>query len=312
MDKKHIVVQSFSKNIDLEKIKTLEKTHTYISDKLILDAINGVNVVSKDHHEVLKNKTGFSRILGELTGNSKIHQDMINENVIQGIIACTSWLQDHDRHLSRLDKRINENMNVIKDHFSKIKEKNRELEDKLNDFQQASINNFINIEERLKNIEIKTLIDQEIVKLESSDKYDIFKDYSLKIFIFMDNLFSGRFGLYDLNNQKENIDYLEDKLKVYLKREIGNNCLKDYINFEDIHNNIKDFDDLEKSAISYISNCQSTFLEHKQIRPIVSDLIKISSNDDISEFKKDIKNNSRISEFTTYEDYIRNTIREFK
>ena len=148
--------------------------------------------------------------------------------------------------------------NVIKDHFSKIKEKNRELEDKLNDFQQASINNFINIEERLKNIEIKTLIDQEIVKLESSDKYDIFKDYSLKIFIFMDNLFSGRFGLYDLNNQKENIDYLEDKLKVYLKREIGNNCLKDYINFEDIHNNIKDFDDLEKSAISYISNCQST------------------------------------------------------
>ena len=107
MDKKHIVVQSFSKNIDLEKIKTLEKTHTYISDKLILDAINGVNVVSKDHHEVLKNKTGFSRILGELTGNSKIHQDMINENVIQGIIACTSWLQDHDRHLSRLDKRIN-------------------------------------------------------------------------------------------------------------------------------------------------------------------------------------------------------------
>ena len=151
-------------------------------------------------------------------------------------------------------------MNVIKDHFSKIKEKNRELEDKLNDFQQASINNFINIEERLKNIEIKTLIDQEIVKLESSDKYDIFKDYSLKIFIFMDNLFSGRFGLYDLNNQKENIDYLEDKLKVYLKREIGNNCLKDYINFEDIHNNIKDFDDLEKSAISYISNCQSTFI----------------------------------------------------
>ena len=128
----------------------------------------------------------------------------------------------------------------------------------------------------------------------------------------MDNLFSGRFGLYDLNNQKENIDYLEDKLKVYLKREIGNNCLKDYINFEDIHNNIKDFDDLEKSAISYISNCQSTFLEHKQIRPIVSDLIKISSTDDISEFKKDIKNNSIISEFTTYEDYIRNTIREFK
>ena len=114
MDKKHIVVQSFSKNIDLEKIKILEKTHTYISDKLILDSINGVNVVAKDHHEVLKNKTGFSRILGELTGNSKIHQDMINENIIQGIIACTSWLQDHDRHFTRIDGRIYDSKLFVK------------------------------------------------------------------------------------------------------------------------------------------------------------------------------------------------------
>ena len=114
MSDKYKIIQAFNENINLEKIKILEKTHTYISDKLILDSINGVNVVAKDHHEVLKNKTGFSRILGELTGNSKIHQDMINENIIQGIIACTSWLQDHDRHFTRIDGRIYDSKVFVK------------------------------------------------------------------------------------------------------------------------------------------------------------------------------------------------------
>ena len=84
------------------------------------------------------------------------------------------------------------------------------------------------------------------------------------------------------------------------------------MSFEKIFKNVNSLNSLEKEAIYYISNHQCQFLETKGIISESNALIKICSNDDINIFKKDIKNNSIISEFTTYEDYIRNTIREFK
>ena len=100
------VIKAFGMEVSEENINSLRKNHDYISDKLILDAINGVNVVAKDHHKVLKSRQSIlSRTFGGITGSSKKHQDMINENVIEGINACAKWLQDHDRHLTRINKR---------------------------------------------------------------------------------------------------------------------------------------------------------------------------------------------------------------
>ena len=322
MDKKHIVVQSFAKDIDFEKIKTLEKTHTYISDKLILDSINGVNVVAKDHHEVLKNKTGFSRILGELTGNSKIHQDMINENIIQGIIACTSWLQDHDRHFTRIDGRIydltteleNTQEQILKfyNQHTNLKHKVEELKESFDNFIKSSQEMFSKFEDRIKKLEINSILNEEISFLKSDMKYKDFDDISLKLFVFFDNLFSGEFGFYCSLNKNYKLDYLESEIRNYIKDRNGNNYLNEYLSFEKIFKSLNNLNSLEKEAIYYISNHQCQFLETKGIISESNALIKLCSNDDINIFKKDIKNNSIISEFTTYEDYIRNTIREFK
>ena len=84
------------------------------------------------------------------------------------------------------------------------------------------------------------------------------------------------------------------------------------MSFEEIFKNINSLNLLGKEAISYISNHQCEFLETKNIISESSALIKISSNNDIKFFKQELKSNSRISEFTTYEDYIKNTIREFR
>ena len=46
-------------------------------------------------------------------------------------------------------------------------------------------------------------------------------------------------------------------------------------------------------------------------KSVISDLIKISSINDEVVFKKEIKENSKISEFITYENYIDMSIREF-
>ena len=86
----------------------------------------------------------------------------------------------------------------------------------------------------------------------------------------------------------------------------------DYINFEDIFYTISKIpDNLEKEAISYISNHQVDFLNMQNTKSVISDLIKISSINDEVVFKKEIKENSKISEFITYENYIDMSIREF-
>ncbi|MDY3205567.1 MAG: hypothetical protein RBR70_10900 [Arcobacter sp.] len=307
-NKQYDVINTFNKDIDIQKIKSLEKNHPYISDKLILDLINGVNVVARDHHETLKKKEGFNRFFGTLTGNSKKHQDMINENLIEGLNSCASWFLDHDKKLSSLDKRINGIVENTLNHFSKIKEKNKELEDKFKKFQEISINRFEKVEKEIKSLKIHTIIDREITSLEANTKYEMFEDISLKIFLFMDNLFSGELGLLDMT--KDDINYLKNKLLILIEKRNINKT--DYINFEDIFYTINKIpNNLEKEAISYISNHQVDFLNMQNTKSVISDLIKISSISNEDVFKKEIKENSKISEFITYENYIDMSIREF-
>lgn len=307
-NKQYDVINTFNKDIDIQKIKSLEKNHPYISDKLILDLINGVNVVARDHHETLKKREGFNRFFETLTGNSKKHQDMINENLIEGLNSCASWFIDHDKKLSSLDKRINGIVENTLNHFSKIKEKNKELEANFKKFQEISINRFEKIEKEIKSLKIHTIIDREITSLEANTKYEMFEGISLKIFLFMDNLFSGELGLLDMT--KDDINYLKDKLLILIKNRNINKT--DYINFEDIFYTINKIpDNLEKEAILYISNQQVDFLNMQNTKSVISDLIKISSISNENVFKKEIMENSKISEFITYENYIDMSIREF-
>lgn len=165
------VIKAFNVEISEENISALTKNHDYISDKLILDAINGVSVVAKDHHEILKSRQNIvSRAWGGITGSSKKHQDMINENVIEGINACSKWLQDHDRHLTRVDKRIfditceieNTQEQILKfySQHTKLKDRVGDLEDSFIQFVDISKNVFNNFEERILHLEVKSNIDK--------------------------------------------------------------------------------------------------------------------------------------------------------
>ena len=247
---------------------------------------------------------------------------MINENIIQGIIACTSWLQDHDRHFTRIDGRIydltteleNTQEQILKfyNQHTNLKHKVEELKESFDNFIKSSQEMFSKLEDRIKKLEINSILNEEISFLKSDMKYKDFDDISLKLFVFFDNLFSGEFGFYCSLNKNYKLDYLESEIRNYIKDRNGNNYLNEYLSFEKIFKSLNNLNSLEKEAIYYISNHQCQFLETKGIISESNALIKICSNDDINIFKKDIKNNSIISEFTTYEDYIRNTIREFK
>ena len=317
------VIKAFGMEVSEENINSLRKNHDYISDKLILDVINGVGVVAKDHHEALKSRQSIlSRTLGGITGSSKKHQDMINENVIEGINACAKWLQDHDRHLTRIDKRIfditcekeNTQEQILKFYSQHTKLKNRvgELEDSFIQFVDISKNRFNNFEERIIRLEVKSKIDKEISFLKSGEKYEKFL-LPLKIYSLIDNLFSGEVGLYfntNLKDNNENFVYLQSELINVVKSEIGNNYKNELIRFDDILENMTKLDSLEKDTISFISTQHYNHMINNKKYPEICDFMSISSSYDLENAKKEIRKQSNISEFLTYDDFLKISLKE--
>lgn len=311
------VIKAFNVEVSEENISALTKNHDYISDKLILDAINGVSVVAKDHHEILKSRQNIvSRTWGGITGSSKKHQDMINENVIEGINAFTKWLQDHDRHLTRVDKRIfditceieNTHEQILKFYSQHTKLKNRvgELENSFMQFVDISKNMFNNFEERIIHLEVKSKIDKEISLLRSGEKYQKFV-LPIKIYSLMDNLFSGEIGLYfntNLKNNNDNISYLKSELINLVKSEVGSNYKNELIRFDDILGNIQELNSLERDTISFISTQHYNQMINNKKYPEICDFISISSSYDFENAKKEIKKQSNISDFLTHENFI--------
>lgn len=317
------VIKAFNVEISEENISALTKNHDYISDKLILDVINGVGIVSKDHHEILKSRQSIvSRAWGGITGSSKKHQDMINENVIEGINACSKWLQDHDRHLTRIDKRIfditseieNTQEQILKFYSQHAKLKNRvvELEDSFIQFVDISKNVFNNFEERIIHLEVKSKIDKEISLLKSGEKYQNFV-LPLKIYSLMDNLFSGEIGLYfntNLKNNNDNILYLKSELINVVNNEVGSNYKNELIRFDDILENIQELNSLERDTISFISTQHYNQMINNKKYPEICDFISISSSYDFENAKKEIKKQSNISDFLTHGNFISILLKE--
>jgi hypothetical protein len=317
------VIKAFNVEVSEENISALTKNHDYISDKLILDVINGVGVVAKDHHEVLKSRQSIvSRTWGSITGSSKKHQDMINENVIEGINACSKWLQDHDRHLTRVDKRIfditceieNTQEQILKFYSQHRKLKNRvgELENSFVQFVDTSKNVFNNFEERIFHLEVKSKIDKEISSLKSGKKYEKLV-LPLKVYSLMDNLFSGEVGLYfntNLKNNDENILYLESELINVVKSEVGSNYKNELIRFDDILENIQELNSLERDTISFISTQHYNQMINNKKYPEICDLISLSSSYEFEKARNAIKEQSNISDFLTHGNFISILLKE--
>lgn len=317
------IIRAFNIEVNEENISDLAKNHDYISDKLILDIINGVGIVAKDHHKVLKSRQSIvSRAWGGITGSSKKHQDMINENVIEGINACSKWLQDHDRHLTRVDKRIfditceikNTQEQILKFYSQHTKLKNRvgELEDSFVQFVDISKDVFNDFEERILHLEIQSKIHKEVSLLKSGKKYENFT-LPLKVYSLIDNLFSGEVGLYFNTNLKANdgnLSYLESELINVIKNEVGSNYNNELIRFDDILKNMEELDSLEKDTISFISTQHYNHMINNKKYPEICDLISIASSYNLENAKNEIKKQSNISELLTYDDFLRIIVKE--
>ena len=124
----------------------------------------------------------------------------------------------------------------------------------------------------------------------------------------MDNLFSGEIGL--LKNNNDNILYLKSELINVVNNEVGSNYKNELIKFDDILENMEKLDSLEKDAISFISTQHYNHMINNKKYPEICDFISIASSYDLENAKNEIKKQSNISEFLTYDDFLRIIVKE--
>ena len=133
---------------------------------MILELVNGVNVVANDHNDILKNRQSIkNRIWDNVTGTSGKRQNLINESLINGLNACSYWLQDQSEHISRVDlkvafiaEKLYETRESIIKFYSQFKDLDQQVEmisKTLESFKSETENKFFNIEKRLSKVEDK-------------------------------------------------------------------------------------------------------------------------------------------------------------
>lgn len=298
--------QTISKvfNITQEELGELNRRHSYIDEKLILDLVNGVGVVATDLNNSAKNKEkGIPRLWDSISGNSKKRQNQINETIIKGLESASAWLQDHDRHLTRIDSKIKavadelyKTQDEILKFYSQFKEVTFRVE-LLEEFKRSADKKFENIEERLKKIEAQQQIEREVSKIGNLNL-----PVEVEIFTILDNLASGEFGLWimfekDSKKKKEQTEYLIRMIKEKLKIET-----KEYLDFQKLSSSIHQLNPIEKKAIEFISKQYQSFEDKNSCEAI--DLIALSASNTPDKAEQVIDTHSHIRTFMTYNDYL--------
>ncbi len=319
------VIRAFNIPVEAETINQIQETHRYISDKLILDAVNGVNVVARDFHEVNKSRQSFpERMLDNIFGCSKKRQDLINENVIEGLNACTQWLRDHDKHISRIDQKISLVANELsrtQDEILKFYSQHQKLKNSVNELSKVFFQFEINTSERIlylndyvRRIDIRTKamdsLDLELSRL-NSNKYNHLA-IPLQIYTALDNIKSGYGGIYydTLTNEKEKNEFqerIENEFMVHFKEKCD---LTSFINYSQLAEEVAILQPIQKDALAFISTQHYNAIVTNYGYSEATDLVSILTSSSKYNVLQELDKRSNITNFFTYEDYLKTTLQE--
>lgn len=293
---------------DFERLRT---SHPYIGEKLILDLVNGINVVARDLNDTSKTKEkGISRIWDDISGNAKKRQNLINENAIEGLHTVSEWLTDHNRHLGRVDQRIKDVADELyhtQDEILKFYEEFKEVDFRveiLEKFRESATNRLNGIENRLTKVEAQQHIDREILKIGTLNL-----PIELEIFTILDNLASGEAGLYyfqEKNTQQKNEFLLY--IKNSLKKKISSEDLQRVIEHQKFIDQFHKLEAIEKKAIGFISSQYNTFLSDNSYD--MTELVHITSTYSSENAENEIDKRSNIRTFVTLETFVEDITEE--
>jgi len=266
MIKTNKLLAKFGYEIDFPK--DVGEYHPHLEDKMVVDLINGLEVVG-DHIKISEYRhKPLSRFFDGITGKGKQRQDKINKNLSEGLKTASIWLQKHESDFIQVNlalgtlgnKLLKTRAGVMKLDSTKI----RCLKDYLLDFEKVVKDKQTELGAYIQDVGLRTKTDAHIAR--EFDFWDGGKlenlPIEIRVFTIMDNLRNGSFALflYQKATQDEKGEYLEHiryKLRSAVAKDLNIKSTDElfknqWFNLSEVSNKIESV--IEKESTIYLSS----------------------------------------------------------
>lgn len=208
---------------------TAIKAFPGLTEKLIIDFANGIDVVN-DHLKVKAMRNGlFNRLLDGLTGTSQEREDQIQKGGVRGQEAALQWLTEltaaHARSNLALAE-VQQTANRLEDALAEVTNSLVNTQDQLQHLKRTVNERINDLSTRLERQEAKNHIDMICAKLESGTYSPL--PLLQGVYAVLDELYWGLLGDYLRKEKCNNIDdyksmreYLSNKLIALVNKKNG-------------------------------------------------------------------------------------------
>ncbi|CAG1022091.1 hypothetical protein DOJK_01435 [Patescibacteria group bacterium] len=217
------------------QLDTLKKDHPQLKEKALVDFINGLEVI--DDHIRVREKTNnqfFSRIWSDLTGETALRQNTIDQHVNESLKAVSNWLQvlqyqqiESDLAITKVAEKLLETRKGV----MRLQEKHNHLAEKVEGLliEFSQLDNKVNqLSEKILQVDSR---DSAAQHLESVfDKWEAGRlnhyPVMIRLYLIFDELYWGDFGHYCRHYSSESdinrlIQQAKDKAIIQLKKDMA-------------------------------------------------------------------------------------------
>lgn len=244
------------KNLTKEKSVICE-TIPYLTDKMVIDLVNGVAVTGQLNTTQKNIANDFiARNLDMLSGKSLRRQANINDNIVEALQACASYLE----HISSDQTKHAQTIIKLNDSLKNTRASMAEMGGVLIDITKQVSEMEREFSERLAKLELESLANRELEYLLSEWRINNFSALSPmgQSFVVLDTLNRGNFGLYltHLDNSSR-----EKTIKTLINKMIATQC--------DLLNSDKNEDFLKKFWLTPTNPIKSKALADEMEQALV-------------------------------------------
>ena len=216
------------------KTETLINEHPQLKEKALVDFVNGIEVIDDYIRFQEKiNATFFGRVWNDLTGESHLRQNTINQHVNQSLDSISNWLKflenvqiESDLAITKISEKLAETRSGVMHLNAKYKDLANQVETLLITFNKLE-NRFDALSEKLQQVDAGRLASQHLDSVFTKWEAGRFNHYPvlIRLHLVFDELYWGDFGNYCRNYNVEKeikrlIEQAKNKTLIQLKKDL--------------------------------------------------------------------------------------------
>lgn len=194
----------------------------FLTEKMILDFINGLSAASDLQNTIKKRSSHSNRIADAVSGKAHLRQAHLNDHMLAGLQACEGWLKclsDNANTHAMAIERVSNSLGKTQQHLATLANVVLDVRQKVQLLSQHTQD----LLGRFDTLQIGIEADRQLSNIFSSWKAGELRQYSAlaKCYIVLDNLYWGNFAkVFSLSDKELFLKRLRNELIIQLKEEL--------------------------------------------------------------------------------------------